>query len=362
MGGVVRPGPHRHLRDPGRRRDADRGGDVEITGEERRRIGKEPTADLEAYHLYLRGRHCYLRITDDGFRQALDYFDQAIASDPGFALAYTGIATVYLLLGMGYGAGRMSPADAYRRGREAVGRALELDPELGEARGCLGLLLMVDFEWADAEREFTRALELKPSSFIWDGYGLLLSAACRFDEALAAQRHAQELDPVVAVHASDLATTLLRAGRTAEALEAARRVVALEPEYAMGHSVLGWACLEQGMREEGLAAIETAVRCSPTNTMLLAQLGEAYGLQGRAEEARRVLERLEDLARTRHVPSYHLAYVLTGIGEHERALDCLEQAREERSGGIYGVKGSFLFRPLHAHPRWKTLLGRMNLA
>jgi serine/threonine protein kinase/tetratricopeptide (TPR) repeat protein len=337
--------------------------DVEITGDERQRIGKEPTADLEAYHLYLRGRHCYLRITDDGLRQGLDYFEQAIASDPRFALACAGIATVYILLGMGYGAGRIAPIDAYRHGREAVGTALALDPELGEAHGCLALLLTVaEFDWAGAERAFARALELKPSGFIWDAYGLMLSAQCRYDEALEAQRHARRLDPVIAVHSGDIATTLLRAGRVDQALEEARRLVELEPEYAMGRSILGWACLAQGMRDEGLAAMEAAVRCSPTNTMLRSQLGEAYALNGRAADARNVLRELEDLSRTRHVPSYHLAYVLTGLGEHERALDCLEQACEERSGGIYGVKGSFLFRPLHGHPRWAALLGRMNLA
>jgi len=335
---------------------------VEITGEERARIGKEPTADLEAYHLYLKGRHCLLRYTEDGIRQALEHFEQAIASDSRFALAHTGIATACVLLGMGYGGGHVSPRDAYGRGREAVVKALALDADLGEAQGTLALLSFVaDFDWTGAERAFARALDLHPSSFIWDAYGVMLSALGRYDEALAAQRHAQQLDPVTAVHSGDIATTLLRAGRSDEALDEARRLVALEPEYAMGHSVLGWACLKKGMGEEGLAAIEEAVARSPANTMLLAQLGEAYALLGRAARAREVLQRLEDLARTRHVSPYHLAYVHTGLGDYDRALDCLEQACEERSGGIYGVKGSFLFTALHPLPRFAALLHRMNL-
>ena len=113
--------------------------------------------------------------------------------------------------------------------------------------------------------------------------------------------------------------------------------------------------------DEGVAALEKALSLDPDNTMLLAQLGQAYAQMGRVEEARAKLQQLEELAQDRYVPSYHMAYVYTGLGEDEEALDALEQAFEERAGGIYGIKGSFLFASLKSYPRFKTLLRKMNL-
>jgi tetratricopeptide (TPR) repeat protein len=137
--------------------------------------------------------------------------------------------------------------------------------------------------------------------------------------------------------------------------------VELEPDYARGRSTLGWVYLSTGRPDEGIAELETAVSLAPGDTMLLAQLGEAYGFAGRMEDARAMLARLQALARERYVSPYHLAYIYTGLGDQEMAVDLLEQAYEARAGNIYGVKGSFLFAPLRAHPRFKALLRRMNL-
>ena len=116
------------------------------------------------------------------------------------------------------------------------------------------------------------------------------------------------------------------------------------------------------MPEQGLAELEHAVRLVPGNTLYLAQLGEADGLTGRIDQAREVLGRLEEMSRERYVSPYDLVYVHTGLGEHETAIGCLEQAYEERAGSVYGIKGSFLFTPLRGHPRFQALLARMNLA
>ncbi|HEY9013498.1 MAG TPA: tetratricopeptide repeat protein, partial [Gemmatimonadales bacterium] len=243
----------------------------------------------------------------------------------------------------------------------AARRALALNPEQGEAHSVLALLRMVhDFDWAGAEEEFKRGLELNPGSAdAYDHYGWLCAALGRFEEALALVRRAQELDPLM--HRADVATTLLRAGRHDEALSAARQAVELEPDYVRGRSTLGWACLLSGRSEEGLAHLERAVALAPHNTLYLAQLGQAYAQTGRTEQAREVLRQLEQMAATRYVSPYHLAYVYTGLGEVDRALDRLEQAYEERAGSVYGIKGSFLFTSLHSQPRFQRLLGRMNL-
>lgn len=251
---------------------------------------------------------------------------------------------------------------AFQKARDAVNTALALDDELGEAHSVLALLKFVhEFDWAGAEREFKLALELSPGAAdIHDHYGWLCAAQERFDEALALVRRAQELDPLT--HRADVAATLLRAGRYEEALDAALRAIEFEPDYARGRSTLAWAYLMLGKTTEGLSNMERAVELIPGNTLLLGQLGQAYAISGKIPEAREVLRRMEQLAQERYVSPYHLAYVHTGLGDTERAMDCLERAFKERAGSVYGIKGSFLFASLRSHPRFIALLRKMNLA
>jgi serine/threonine-protein kinase len=255
----------------------------------------------------------------------------------------------------------MSSDEAFRRAKAAVARALAIDPGLAEAHAVLGHLKYVcEYDWAGAEAELRRAIELDPNSGdAYDIYGLLLSALERYEEAVEMQRRAHELDPLA--HRMDIATTYLRAGRYDEALEAVTRVLEAEPHLALAHLTLGWVHLLKGVPEQGIAELQKAVALAPDNTLYLAQLGQALARVGRTEEAREVLRRLEELSRERYVSPYHLAYVHTGLGEYDRAMDWLERAYEERAGGVFGVKGSFLFAPLRSHPRFQALLRKMNL-
>jgi len=311
--------------------------EAELSPDEKSRLHKEPTGDLLAYQLYLQGRHCYFRYTEEGGRKGIEYFEQAIAKDPDYALAYA-------------------------RAKAASATALALDPELGEAHCMLAFIKAVcDFDWVGAEQEFKRALELTPNSAdTYDLYGRMCLAVERNDDALAMERRAQELDPLA--HRADVARALLRAGRYDEALQAATRALALDPHYARGHATLGWAYLKKGIVAPGLAELETAVSLSPGDTLWLAQLGQAYGIAGNLEKAREVLRQLEELSRQRFVSPYHMAVVYTGLGEQERAIDWLERAYEGRSGPVYSIKGSFLFTALRAHPRFVALLKKMNLS
>ncbi len=333
---------------------------AELTLEERARIGRRPTRDLEAYQLYLQGRHSFVRFTKAGVTQALALFEQAVARDPAFALAYAAMAHAHTHFGI-EGISGVLPAEAFARAQQAVDSALALDDSLAEAHGIVGLLRFTrDFDWKGAEAEFRLALALSPGSAdIYDHLGWLCSAQGRFDESLALVRRARELDPLA--HRSDVANELMRAGRTREALAEAERAVALDPAFSRSHAVFGWACLALGRTAEGLAALERARQLSPESTLFLAQLGQAYGVTGDVTRARAILAELEGLAATQYVAAYHLAHVYTGLGDKDSAIDCLERAFEQRAGGIYGVKGSYLFAGLRGHPRFQALLRRMRL-
>ena len=333
--------------------------ETELSADERTRIRKEPTSDLQAYRLYMQGRHWLIGYTPGSMQQAIEYFRRAIAQDPGYALAHASVAMAYAELGE---VGALAPDVAYSSATEASTQALRLDPGLGEAHSVAAYLKTLwDFDWAGAEREFQRALELSPSSAdTYDLYGRMCSGLGRFDEAIALQRRAQELDPLA--HRLDVATTQLRAGRYAEAVQGAAHALEIDPAHDRALATLGWAHFKMGDIAEGLATLERAVAAAPGNTQWLAQLGQAYALAGRAERARDVLRQLEDRARTSYVSPYLLAFVHTGLGDHERALDLLERAFAERTGAVYGIKGSFLFAPLRTHPRFKALLKKINLA
>lgn len=331
---------------------------AELSPDERARVAKEPTSDVRAYQFYLQGRHSYIKYTEDSMRQAIEFFEQAIERDPRYALAHAGVALAFTELGE---TGALPPDEAYTRAKAAATRALELDPDLGEAHCTMAYVKFVyEFDWEGAEAGFKRAIELNPNSAdAYDLYGRLCSALERYDEAIEFQRRAGELDPLA--HRTDLANAFLRAGRYEQALETARHAIALDRQYVRGHSTLGWAHFALNNHAEGLVALERAVALSPGDTLWLAQLGEAHALAGNAERASAILQELEAQSRTRYVAPYHLAYVHTGLGQHDRAIDYLEQAYEQRSGSVYGIRGSFLFAPLRSHPRFKALLQKMNL-
>ena len=332
---------------------------AELSGDERSRIRKEPTRNVEAYQLYLKGRFSYIRFTDEGMRKGIEFFERAIASDSRYAMAYVGKALGYAELAE---TGMATPDEAYRRAREAARKALEIDEELGDAHCVLAYLkFAADFDWDGAEVAFRRALELSPSNAdAYDLYARFCSALGRHDEAIALLKRAQELDPLV--HRADLATAYLRAGHFDLALDTAQRAIELDPGYARAHATAGWALVKRGQFDEGAAFLRTAVSLDSKDTTWLAQLGQVYGLSGHVERAREILRQLEEQSAQRFVSPYHLAYVHTGLGQADQAMDCLERAHEARSGAVYGIRGSFLFTTLHSHPRFIALLRKMNLA
>lgn len=333
---------------------------AELTPDEHARVRRAPTANLHAYRLFLQGREHFIRYTIPEITCAIEHFDAAVASDPAFALAHAYVAMANTEL---MEVGGIAADVARRRALDGAARALALAPELGEAHCAMAYAMALhELDWGGAEREYRRAIALSPgNSEAYDLYGRLCAGVGRFDEAIALLEQARTLDPLA--HRLDLATVLIRAGRYADAVRLAEDAVAFDPGHDRARATLGWAYHHDGRRADGIAELERAVAVAPENTMWLAQLGEAYGLAGAPVRAREVLHELEARAAAGgYVSPYHMAYVHTGLGETERALDWLERAVAQRAGPAYGIKGSFLFAPLREHPRFQALLREMRLA
>jgi TolB-like protein len=332
---------------------------AELSGDEQTRVSRKPTDDIHAYQLFLQGREWLIRWTPDGIKRAIEHFGRAIARDPTFALASANLAMAYVELAEH---GAIAPEVAYRKAAEAAATALRLDPELSAAHCTMAYLKMVwEFDWTGAEHDFKRALELSPSNDdAYDLYGRLCAALERYDDAIALLERARELDPLA--HRLDLTTTLVRAGRYEEAVHCGEQAVQLDPGYDRAQATLGWAYFLSGRENEGLAQLERAVSISGGSAMWVGQLGQAYAMAGKTAEAREILREMEVKAKSAYVSPYYFAYVHTGLGEADRAMDWLERAVAERAGPAYGIKGSFLLAPLHAHPRFRALLRQMKLA
>jgi adenylate cyclase len=333
---------------------------AQLSNDERARVGQRPTQNFEAYEFYIRGRNSYYRFTDDGFRRSLIDYHAAVARDPSFALAWASLAATHTEMCTSGFAGS-SPEDTVKSARTAAARALEIDDQLAEAHSVSAFIRFgFDFDWVGAEREFLAAIELSPNNAVAHGhYSWLCSSLERYDDALREVRRAHELDPLLVQ--TDVATTLLRAGRINEALEDARRSLLYGPASPRSYSNLGWALIFHDDHAAGIESLERASWLAPDSTLFLSQLGEACAITGDVERARNILQQLHDRAAREFVSPYHFAYVYAGLGEADAAIDWLERAFQRHSGAIYGIKGSFLFRNLRTHPRFKSLLQRMNL-
>ena len=246
---------------------------AQLSNDERARVGRQPTQNFAAYELYLRGRQSFSRFTEEGFRRSLVDYQAAIARDPSFALAWASMAEAYAESCINGFAGS-SPEDTIRNARAAAARALEIDDQLAEAHGISGFVRFVfDFDWPGAERDFLTAIELSPGNAEAHGhYSWLCASLERYDDALREVRRARELDPILIQ--TDVATTLLRAGRIDEALEEARRSLRDDPAAPRVHSTLGWALIFHGDHAAGIASLEHASALAPGSTLFLSQLGQ----------------------------------------------------------------------------------------
>jgi len=330
---------------------------IELTPQEQAVLKNVKVVNPEAYEAYLKGRYFWNKRTADGLKKAVDYFNQAIEKDPNYGQAYTGLADSYALLG-DWEYGVLAPKEAFPRAKAAATKALELDDTLGEAHTSLAFSLdLFDWDWASAEREFRRAIELNPgyaTAHHW--YAWHLSEMGRNSEAIAEMRKAQNLDPLSLIISADVAEILLVAHSYDQAIEQSRKTIDMDPNFAVAHYELGQALVQKHMYKEAIAELQKAIELSGGSTTCTSNLAFAYAASGRRKEAEKILSDLKNRSKQN---ASEIALMYVGLNEKDEAMAWLEKAYEERFNPSILLRP--VFDPLRSDPRFQNLVRRIGL-
>ena len=329
---------------------------MQIRPEDRQRLSLTRAVDADAYDAYLRGRFEWNHRTPGGMLKAIKYFEEAIAKDPNYARAYSGLSDTYRFLDLH---GIAAPDDAMPKAEMAARQALALDGSLAEAHASLaGVLYRYRWDWQAAEREFRLSLELEPNYV--EGrraYGIYLGVMRRFDESLAEAQRAHQLDPLSLVQSMDLTQALFWCGRPGEAFEGLARARALFHDPHRVDVELAYEYTRQRRWTEAIDRFEKAIDPARPNPWL----GFAYGASGRTADAHATLASLHELARMEYVSPQAFATVHMGLGDRDEVFRWLERAYEQRAVELRAfTKGFFEF--VRDDPRFQDLLRRMGLA
>jgi TolB-like protein/DNA-binding winged helix-turn-helix (wHTH) protein/Tfp pilus assembly protein PilF len=329
----------------------------ELNAEERTRLGRRGTESAEAYQEYLKGRFFWNRRTSETFKKAIEHFRRAIEIDPAYAQAHAGLADALLLVSLG-------DQETVAEGRAILRKAVELDDSLAEPHATLGLLAMnFDHDWAGAEREYKRAIELNPNyATAHHRYGEFLALMGRFDEGVAEIGRAQELDPLSLIIGADAGNVYILARQYDRAIEQCQKTLDMEPSYVMARSCLGFAYSLKGRHEEAIAEFHKIEWAEDDAAWLSSYLGYIYGAAGRRDDARHMLKRLTALSKKTHVPPSSMLLIYTGLEEKDEAFKWAERMFEEQDFTVLGLKVNPVFDSLRSDPRYVPLLRRAKLA
>ncbi len=331
---------------------------IKLSGADEQQLNKQYTADVEAYQLDLKGRFFWNRRTEEGLRKGIEYFEQAMSRDPGYSLAYVGLADSYNLLGF---YGFLPPKEAFPKAKAAARQALALNEKLAEAHNSLAYaVLYYDWDFMTAEKEFTRAIELNPKYPIahqW--YGNLLTATGRWEEAIQEFKRAQELDPLSLVITAVPAWTYYYARQYDRGVEPCLKAIEMDENFALAHDWLGQVYERKGMYEKAIAAFKKGLTILSNDPETAALLAHAYAVSGNKREAQVILDDLLEHLSQRYVSPYHIATVYVGLGNKVRALKWLETAFNDRQNMLILLKHDPRMDNLRSDPRFGELLRRI---
>ena len=331
---------------------------AKLTGAEKSSIAKAPTADPEAYELYLKGRFFWNKRTGDDLRKSIEYLKQAIAKDPGYALAYAALADSYALLRFYGGA---SPAESVAPAQAAAKKALELDDSLAEAHASLGLIATEELEVNRGVTELERAIQLNPNyatAHHW--LGLALATLRQSDRSIGELKRALELDPLSMIINADLSIIYLYARRYDAAEAQARKTLEIDSRSFVAHYYLGAALQLTGRLKEAIPEFQKAVELN-NDPYSIAMLAQAYARNGQTDEARKLLAHLNEMAKSAEVPDYALATAYTSLGEKERAIEALEHGFSEGNKSyLFLLPGDPFLDDLRGDPRFEALVQKIT--
>ena len=330
---------------------------VKLVGREKELLAKRYTENLEAYNLCLRGRYYWYKRTAEAFRKAMEFYQQALAEDPDYALAHSGLADCYTLLGF-YGA--LSAKEARPRAEAAALKALQIDADLAAAHASVGgVESLLHWNWAAGERAFQRAIELDASytvGHLWYAVLVLLPAG-RLDEALSEWKCAADLDPVTPIVNAGPGVILLLQRQYDRAIEECQKSLELDPNFPLTHLCLGMAYTQKGEYGKAIAALDRGNMPALRD----GQLGYAYAVSGQPEKARKLIEELQAGSQPEHLVPYHLAMIYFGLGETDKAFECLDKSCEQHSFQLFWIKTLPQLDSVRSDPRFQAILRRMNL-
>jgi TolB-like protein/DNA-binding winged helix-turn-helix (wHTH) protein/Tfp pilus assembly protein PilF len=335
--------------------------EVNLTPEDRQRLASTHPVDPNAYENYLKGRYYFNQRTQDALNKSIASFQEAIATDSAYAPAYSGLAEAYAMLGF---RGGFPSKDALARAKVAALKAIELDSDLAEPHACLAFIAETyEWDWATAEREYKRALELSPGDArTHNWYAGFLTYLRRFDDAISEAKRARYLDPLSLPINNALAGRLLAAGHYDEALKQVQETLELDSHFAPAHQTMGWVYLHSGKQDEAIREFQTALELSGTeDTDLQLDLGFAYAVSGRRDQATSILTHLKQLHDQGVVPSGSVAIMYGVLGASNQAFAWLEKAYEERDPQLTYLLAGRRFEPLRKDPRFELLVRNVGL-
>lgn len=331
-----------------------------LTGDQKQQLARHYTENADAYQSYIKGRYFWNKRTSDAIKKAISYFEDAILQDPNYALAYAGLADSYTTLGI---LDDLSSQEMMPKARSAALKAIELDDGLAEAHASLGYVKhRFDWDWAGAEKEFKRAIDLNPgyaTAHQW--YGWYLISVGAFDAARQEFERAQQIEPLSLYTNLTVGASYFYLRKYEKAADQFKKVIEMDQNFGPAHRWLSKTYEQTGKYEEAIGEAQKVIRINGENGASVAALGYAYSIAGKPTEARRVLAELEHQSKAGYISPYTLAAICAGLGEKDQAYDWLEKDLKERDNSLVFLAVDQQLDNLRSDPRFAELVKKIGI-
>ncbi len=334
---------------------------ISLLGEEKSEVLKHYTENIEVYNLYLRGRYFWNKRTGEDLEKAIQYFEKAVKLDPGYAMAYVGLAETYSILPWYR---NVNPEECLKKANTEAQKALEIDNSLGEAHLTLAQVTQDSLKFQEAEKKYKRALELNPghaTTHHW--YGIYLMDLGRFDEAIHEYKRALELDPLSLVINRNYGELLCYAGQYDKAINQLKKTLEMDPSFSEIHIWLGVSYLKKSLYAEALEEFQKELALNRVfNPQAETYLGITYSLMDQTDRTREICDDLLEKSKKEYIPQYYIALLYFSLGENDQGFEWLEKAYENNDMRLISLKVDPLMDGIRSDPRYRSLLGKIGLS